>query len=179
MAESPDMEETFVQLVVSHQAALHAFVVSLMPGTPDVDDVVQEVNAAVWRKRREFEIGTNFKAWMFSVARFKVLALWRDLKRKKVWTVPEATLVKLLDDAADQCFDAHDHRHDALRECVQQLRPEDRGLVLRYYYEGRSLGEVAAAIGRKAENLKGSLHRIRTNLRSCVRFKTQLGGNAT
>lgn len=171
MSETPDKEETFLQLVVSHQPALQAFVLSLLPGSPDVDDVVQEANAAVWQKRSDFEIGTNFKAWMFSVAKFKVMAHWRDQKRKKTWAFPEETLRKLIDEAADSTFESRDHRHDALRECLQQLRPADRGLILRRYYEGGSLKDVAAEVGRKAENLKGSLHRIRISLRTCVRSK--------
>ena len=71
MASRPDPEETFVQLVVTHQAALRAFVLSLLPGSDEVEDVIQETNAAIWRKRGEFEIGTNFKSWMFSVAKFQ------------------------------------------------------------------------------------------------------------
>lgn len=174
MAEPPDIEETFVQLVVSHQAALNAFVLALLPGDPEVDDVVQEVNAALWKKRGEFSVGTNFKAWMFSVARFKVMSLWRDQKRRKVLAVPEETLNLLLEDAAEVCYDADDTRHVALRQCIQQLPPGDRGLILRCYFEGFSLGRVAQEVGRKAENLKGSLHRIRLNLRTCVRRKTEL-----
>lgn len=75
MSTPPDIEETFVRLLVSHQAALHAFVLALLPGDPDADDVVQEVNTSIWQKREEFTVGTNFKAWMFTVARFKVMAL--------------------------------------------------------------------------------------------------------
>lgn len=178
MPDPPDIEETFVRLVVSHQAALGAFVLALLPGHPDVDDVVQEVNTLLWKKRGEFQVGTNFKAWMFSVARFKVMALWRDQKRKKVWTVPEETLNRLIDDAADVCFEAEDPRHVALRECIHGLRPHDRGLILRRYFEGYSLKQVAREVGRKSDNLKGSLHRIRLALRACVRRKTASGGAA-
>lgn len=174
MPDSPDMEETFMQLVVSHQAALHAFVLSLLPGHPEVDDVVQEVNAAVWKKRGDFQIGTNFKAWLFSVAKFKVLALWRDQKRRKVWAVPEATLTKLIEDATEALAASGEPRQQALRECIQQLRPEDRGLVLRRYFEGLSLRELGAEVGRKAENLKGTFHRIRMSLRSCVEAKMKV-----
>ncbi len=172
MEETPDTEETFVQLVVSHQAALHAFVLALLPGDPDADDVVQEVNTSLWKKRGEFEMGTNFKAWMFSVARFKVMALWRDNKRRKVWAVPEETLLSLAEDAQEVCYDgAEDLRHAALRQCIQQLRPADRGLILRRYFEDYSLKQMAQEVGRKAENLKGSLHRIRLSLRGCVNRK--------
>lgn len=168
------MEEAFVQLVVDHQAALHAFVASLLPGHAEIKDVVQEVNAAVWQKRGEFEIGTNFKAWIFSVARFKVMAQWRDQERQRVWAVPRETLDLLIDEAVEGCYEANDARHEALLECLQQLRPGDRGLILRRYFEGQTLKEVAAEVGRKAENLKGSLHRIRLGLRACVERKMKL-----
>ncbi|MCH7228817.1 LamG-like jellyroll fold domain-containing protein [Haloferula sp. A504] len=58
----------------------------------------------------KFEVGTNFKAWMFSVARFKVMALWRDQKRRKVWSVPEETLHLLIEDAAEVCYEVEDAR---------------------------------------------------------------------
>jgi len=168
------MDETFVQLVVDHQAALHAFVAALLPGHPEVKDVVQDANAAIWKKRGEFQIGTNFKAWIFSVAKFKVMALWRDQQRRKVWAMPEETLDQLVDEAVEGCFSGRDERHEVLLECLQQLRPEDRGLILRRYFEGQSLKEVAAQVGRKADNLKGSLHRIRMVLRACVSRKMNM-----
>lgn len=175
MPDSPDIEETFVQLVVSHQAALHAFVLALLPGHPEADDVVQEVNASLWKKRGEFAGGTNFKAWMFSVARFKVLALWRDQKRRLVWAVPEETLNLLMDDAVESFSALEDSRLVALRQCIRDLRPEDRGLIMRRYFDGYSLKRLAREVDREADNLKGSLHRIRLALRACVRWKIAAG----
>lgn len=175
MQEDADTEEEFVQLVVNHQAALHAFVLSLLPGHPEADDVVQDVNIALWKKRDEFELGTHFKAWMFSIAKFKVLALWRDQGRSKVFNVPEETLNLLIDDAVDVCYEPEDLRHAALRQCIQQLRPADRSLILRCYFDGYSLQNAARELGRKAVNLKGSVHRIRMALRTCVERKMNVG----
>lgn len=175
MEENPDTEEAFVRLVVSHQAALHAFVLALLPGHPEADDVVQEVNSSLWKKRDEFQPGSNFKAWMFAIAKFKVMALWRDQSRRKVFNVPEETLHLLMDDTAEVCHGADDPRHLALRDCIQQLRPDDRGLILRCYFQDHSMRSVAEDLGRKAENLKGSLHRIRVALRTCVNRKTGMG----
>lgn len=169
MARNPDMEATFVQLVASHQTELRAFVVSMLPGSGDVDDVIQDANALIWEKRGEFEIGTNFKGWMFSVAKFKVMASWRDQKRRKVWGVPEEVLMKLIDDAADTAVETTAPRHEILHECLGQLRPEDRGLILRRYFDGRKVKDLAAEVGRSADSVKVSLHRIRQVLRMCVR----------
>jgi RNA polymerase sigma-70 factor (ECF subfamily) len=173
MESKRDPDEKFVQLVVDHQPALHAFVAALLPGHPDVKDVVQDTNAAIWKKREEFQLGTNFKAWCFSVAKFKVMAVWRDQQRRKVWAVPKETLERLVNEAVEGCFEAEDLRAGALRECIQQLRPLDRGLILNRYFEGQTLKEVAAEVGRKADNLKGSLHRIRLVLRTCMERKVR------
>ncbi len=174
MAPRPDPEETFVQLVVTHQAALRAFVLSLLPGSPEVDDVIQETNAEIWQMRGEFAIGTNFKSWMFSVAKFKVMSSWRDRQRRKEWAVPEETLVKLVERVETGGLEATETKQEALRFCIGQLRPVDRGLILRRYIEEHSLGKLAADIGRSTESLKVSLHRIRMALKACVRRRLKV-----
>jgi RNA polymerase sigma-70 factor (ECF subfamily) len=173
---APDPEQTFVQLVVTHQAALRAFVLSLLPGSPEVDDVIQETNAEIWQKRGEFRIGTNFKSWMFSVAKFKVLAVWRDHQRRKVWTVPDETLAQLVERLEHGALSATETRHAILRECLGRLRAEDRSLVLNRYIAGYSMERLAHEIGRTRESLKVSLHRIRMALKACIRRRTKLGG---
>lgn len=168
MPRRPDAEETFVQLVVSHQPALRAFVLSMLPGSDEVDDVIQETNAEVWQKRGEFQIGTNFKSWMFSVAKFKVLSCWRDRSRRREWAMPEETLTRLLDEVENEGFDETETKRSALRHCLQKLRPVDRNLILRRYIEESSLGKLAEEVGRASESLKVSLHRIRVSLRECI-----------
>ena len=126
----PDPEQTFVQLVVNHQPALRAFVLSLLPGSPDVDDVIQDTNAEIWTKRGDFRIGTNFKSWMFSVAKFKVMSVWRDHQRCKVWAVPEDTLAMLVERIEVGALADTESRHDVLRFCLDRLRAEDRMLIL-------------------------------------------------
>ena len=38
---------------------------------------------------------------MFSVAKFKVMAVWRDRQRRKEWTVPDDTLERLIEQLSD------------------------------------------------------------------------------
>ena len=160
--------------MVTHQAALRAYVVSLMPGQSEVDDVIQEANSWIWQKRVEFEPGTNFRAWMFSVAKFKVLAHWRDRQRRREWVVPEETLSRLIEQVETGAFSTTSRKQIVLRECLLQLRPNDRGLILKRYLKGGQLKELATEVGRSTESLKVSLHRIRTVLRKCVESKMRL-----
>ena len=66
------------------QLDLKRFIVSLTGSQADVDDLVQETSLTIWEKRAEFEEGTNFKAWAFSIARFKVMSLNRDRYRDRL-----------------------------------------------------------------------------------------------
>jgi RNA polymerase sigma-70 factor (ECF subfamily) len=172
----PDPEQTFVQLVVNHQPALRAFVLSLLPGSPEVDDVIQDTNAEIWTKRGDFRIGTNFKSWMFSVAKFKVMSVWRDHQRRKVWAVPEETLLMLVERIEEGALADTESRHEALRICLDRLRTEDRMLILNRYIGEHNLDQLEQKSGRKKDSLKVSLHRIRTALRICMSRRIQPGG---
>lgn len=174
MTSIPDPEETFVQLVMTHQAALRAFVLSLMPGSQEVDDVIQETNAEIWKKRGEFAIGTSFKSWMFSVAKFKVMSTWGDRSRRNEWVVPEETMIKLIEKIDTGGFETTEEKQKALRLCLQQLMPVDRGLILRRYIKESSLGELARETGRSKDSLKVSLHRIRVVMKTCILRKLKV-----
>ena len=64
-----DQTETFIGHVMEHQRELYAFILSMLPNLTEADDVLQETNMVLWRKREEFEPGTNFGAWARTVAR--------------------------------------------------------------------------------------------------------------
>jgi RNA polymerase sigma-70 factor (ECF subfamily) len=174
MENSPPHDDEIVQLIVKHQAALRAFLVSLMPGRPDVEDMMQETSMVIWKKRGEFESGTDFKAWMFSVARYRVMAFWRDQKRRRESVLPEELLKKVADEAAEEGFEGIDRRYQYLEECIQGLRPEDRGLVLRRYLNGVTAGQLADDLGRTSNSVRVSLYRIRAILRQCIRRRASI-----
>ena len=53
----------FVGQIARHQAALHASIISLMPGMDGGDEVLQETNVVPWEKRLSGEPRTNFRAY--------------------------------------------------------------------------------------------------------------------
>lgn len=90
--------QSYMSLVTQHQWALRGFILSLMPGSSDVDDVLQETNLILWEKRKKFVKGTNFLAWATTVARFQVMRHRTTMKRSR--EVPFSD--ECLNDLADQ-----------------------------------------------------------------------------
>ena len=60
-------------LFVQHLPALRGFVLSLVSDFSMVDDVVQETFLVITAKAGNFQRGTNFRAWAWTIARYKVL----------------------------------------------------------------------------------------------------------
>ena len=70
-SSQPGDFQAYVELMIAHQDSLRAFIYSLMPGSSDTDDVLQNTNAVLWQKRERFKAGTNFQAWAFKIARYQ------------------------------------------------------------------------------------------------------------
>lgn len=69
--------------------------------------------------------------------------------------------VSARDDGAEQ-------QYEALRHCLEKLRPQDRDLLMHRYAKTGTLSEFAARAGRSVGGLKVTLHRLRNALLECM-----------
>lgn len=176
-SEASDLERDereFVNLLVSHQSLLRAFVISLLPGAPEVDDVIQNTNEVLWTKRKTFILGTNFKAWALTTARFQVMAQQQKMKAEKRAPLDDDVLA-LVAEAAEEMHAGDTNRQlEDLQECLGLLPMRDQELVLHRYWKRSGLAEYAHASGRSVGALKVALYRIRDSLRDCLDRKAKL-----
>lgn len=161
------VDARFVGLLTTIQVPLSIYVSSLLPGDPSARDVVQQANTTIWVKRTSFELGTNFKAWAFSIARFEVLN-YRKQQARDARFVFGAELEQTIAFELVEAPDDFQMRHEALRSCLQKLRREDRDLLLHRYSQTGTLVEFATALGRSVGGLKVSLHRLRSAVLACM-----------
>ncbi len=175
--DAQTQDAAIVSLLTQNQSALRLYVESLMPGDSHGDDVAQETNTIIWEKRGDFEIGTNFKAWAFSIARFQVRK-YRFKQAKDARLVFCEELEEMIaEEMTDQLDDLSEH-HVALQACLQKLKPVDRDLINHRYFKKTSLKEYAAKVGRSIGGLKVTLHRIRNRLLICVEKRIALAKEA-
>ncbi|MBK1827224.1 sigma-70 family RNA polymerase sigma factor [Haloferula rosea] len=166
-ASSPDDGE-FVALMTRNQKSILAFLVALVPRVADAEDILQRTNLVLWRKRQQFELGTNFKAWAFAIARWEALAFLRE-SRRQGWLVFNDELASLVAERMASLPDSQiDSMPDSLRHCLGQLSESHRQLVFERYSRGLSLRECSERFDRSEQGLKVTLHRLRITLRRCV-----------
>ena len=166
--DDPAELQVYVKLMTEHQGNLRAFIISLMPGSPDVADVVQETNAVLWQKRHNFEMGTNFLAWAFKIARYEVMHQ-RDRNKRDQRLVFSEKLVDVLTEM-DPPEESNEEMMAALDSCLAKLTEEQRQLVEARYTPGSSLEQLGQQIGSEPGSLRVALHRIRVGLKQCIKL---------
>lgn len=168
----PDEQTIAVQqLFVKHQSAIKAFILSLRPGFGEADDILQETFLTVTRKAADFRAGSNFTAWAFSIARFKLL----EARRARPGTdgLSAEALDALAADAPTAAF--FDHRLEALLACIDRLAPRAREIVRLRYHDEHGPEEIAQRLAWKPNAVNVALSRARLALRDCVRRRLPEG----
>ncbi len=176
MAEIDDKDpmREFVRELTELQKALRVFVGYLMGGASATPDVVQEVNLILWEKREQFEMGTNFRAWAFTTARYVVLGYRRRMRRDGALLF-DPDLIERLADEWQVEPDEHERKLAALEHCLEKLPEEDLELVLKRYRSGHGgVEHLASQLGCSSGGLRSRLFRLRAALKQCVRRELEV-----
>ena len=163
---SPDKIELFVELVTRYQQRVYLFILSLLPNRADAEEVLQETNLVLWRKFDEFQPGSDFRAWAFQIAYYKVLSFRQRQNRERLLFSEE--FLRKVATAATEIPDGFDARQQALVDCIAKLSATDRDLINRRYRIGGSVRAVAEELGRSVNAIYKAVVRVRRALHGCI-----------
>ena len=180
MAKKKTNAKWFMEQVENEQSGLKGFIRMLGVRPESVDDIAQEAFVIAYRKLTMFERGTNFGAWLRTIARNLVRNELRRQGRRRVLAndVAEFLLSRADEKSTHPSVEVeqaeqHEQRVSALRECLQKLPERSRRLVQQRYFEELSLGVIAADEETNANNVSQILFRLRAALSDCI--QKQLG----
>ena len=166
MLPSTEKNKYFFKQYSKIQTHLYAFILMMVHNESDAEDLLQETSAILWERFDEFERGTNFKAWAFTIARNRACVFLRKNKRSRLLFMDE--LYKEVPAVANQILDDQVHRVKALKQCISKLSPNDRQLLRMRYKENHVPKALSKITGRSLHGLYKSLTRIHSLLRDCI-----------
>lgn len=161
----------FAQQITENQQRLYGYIRSLVGNSASSWDILQETNIVLWKKQADFQPGTNFDAWSFTIARFQVLAFLRDRKRDPLQLLTPDLLEVLGPDAEIEAGQLTD-RLAALRKCLSHLTEKSRTLIDLHYSKGLKMKEIASSFGQSSAAVKQAIFRIRQSLFECIEKST-------
>jgi RNA polymerase sigma factor (sigma-70 family) len=118
----------------------------------DIEDLVQETLIAVHTRRATYDRDRAFTAWLFAVARYKMIDHFRRIRRLQPIEGLEDMLV------ADGFEDASSARLD-VEDLLETLPAKQANVIRATRIDGLSIAEAAAAQGIGESDAKVSVHR--------------------
>jgi RNA polymerase sigma-70 factor (ECF subfamily) len=167
-----DLEE----LASIHQAQLYRFLRYLGAPTDAAEDLVQDTFLAVFQSAGTPDLLTwpppRQAAFLCGIARNKLMHFFRArARRRETPLVGETeTKVQFWHRAFLRESDGFDYL-EALRSCLEHLRPRQRDLLDAFYARKQSREEVAVQLGMTPDGIKTLLRRTRAALGDCVERK--------
>lgn len=122
-------------------------------GAAEAEDLVQETLIAIHTKRASFDPALPFTAWLYAIARYKLIDHFRKAGIRKTLPLEEAETV-----VADYDSEAAEAARD-VSELLQRLPKAKRELLEKVKLEGLSTAEAAAATGLSESAVKVTIHR--------------------
>ncbi len=145
--------------LVSHLPALRAFALSLTRNGATADDMVQDTIVKAWTNIEKFEVGTNMRAWLFTILRNTYYSSRRKAKREVAdvdGAFTERLSVKPEHDGKLQMAD--------FKDAFEQLPDEQREALVLVGASGFSYEEAADMCGVAVGTIKSRANRGRARL---------------
>ena len=155
--------EAFQILYKRYQNRVYRFCVRMMSSEVSGKDAFQETFMRMYEHRAEFR-GTNFPAWLFTIARNVCLNLLR--KQKAFDSFEEDIHGKLL--STNRVENSDVLLRNSIDSAIQQLPVKLREALILREYEEYSYKEIAEITGIELSLAKVRVHRARLILRKIL-----------
>jgi RNA polymerase sigma-70 factor, ECF subfamily len=166
-AECSDDNDRLTTLMLGQQRELFLYIYSLVHRFDDANDILQEVNLAVWRDAKQSANVADFRSWTYRIAYNQILTYRKRQGRLKLH-FDDSLLANLAEKAQSQDELAEAYQA-ALRHCSRTLPAPNWQLLAMRYQESLSVTAIAHRLGRSATTVSQSLYRVRAVLLKCIR----------
>lgn len=165
--------DRFHEIVKTCEPKVRSVIAAMCPDPNTVPDLTQEVFIVAYRRLGAYAPGTNFIAWIRTIARNVAQNERRRwYRRQEAREHYQVEAERILEENIDAFVESlPEETIDALRDCVGGLGGRTRELVDGYYYGGCSLKSIAGILNLKSSAAKVALHRARQALGKCLKRK--------
>lgn len=158
----------FAGLIRLYEVDVWRIAVSLLRDWSESESLVQQAFMDAYKNLDKYQLGTDFGAWVRTVARNRLRKVIRTMTRdeQRLAAYREVLAERLR--VEEPVHDDSDLYLAALRSCRAEL-PGEEAIILRLRYEkGMTFEAIAARRDMTPAAVQRAISRIRFRLRSCI-----------
>lgn len=153
----------FENIVQRWQIRLINFFYRSTSNRSDAEDLAQETFLELYRAAARYQARGNFSAYLFTVARRRLIDKYRKNARRPLDIVDPTEF--LMQQQTEQQDNTHEIE-EAFQNALTALPEKQRNAILMLQQQGLAYEEIAEAMGASIGAVKTWIHRARTHLRN-------------
>jgi len=162
LLRSGGADAAFEQLLDRYEGKIFRLCCSLLRERTQAEDAAQESLLRIWKALPGFDGRAALSTWIYTITRNRCLTAL-ERRRESESLADEAVAIEADTVQSTAAPEPHDHLA-LLRELVDALPDRYRQALTSFYYEDRSVAEVAVMLGVPEGTVKTNLHRARALL---------------
>ena len=156
----------FARLVDAHKNLVYNLAVHMLRNEHDAEELAQDVFVKMHQKLKDFRAEARLATWLYRVVYNLAISRLRR-KKKVVFAVDSEPLLDLAQEHQvhrDVMQLETAEREYYLKLALEQLSADDRWMVMLFYWEGKSVEEIAETMQLGVSNVKVRMMRARQKL---------------
>lgn len=158
LLQSREHAQAFARLLERYEAKVYRLCCTLLRDRDQAQDAAQESLIRIWKALPGYDGRASLSTWIYAVTRNRCLTAIE--RRRDLAPLDEEAVGELPSCAAEE----PDDTRALLRELVDALPERSRRVLTLFYYEDRSVAEVAAMLAIPEGTVKTLLFRARALL---------------
>lgn len=157
----------FGQLYERYIPLIYGLCLKYLKSEAQAQDAVIDIFENLSSRIETYEI-SNFKNWMYSVARNHCFQILRDNKKEIIVDFDSNIMEsdEILDLLSEETLDKE--KESALNNCIQHLPDPQRITIKLFFFEDKSYADIATETGFNLKSVKSFLQNGKRNLKICI-----------
>lgn len=158
-------KDAFCEKITENEKAMYYLAFSVVKNDADAAEVLSESIYRAYKNLDTLKSVKSFKPWILRIVHNTAVEIIRK----------DSRVIPIQEVEASQAVPVKDDTSIALRSAVESLKQPYRTVVVLYYYENLSVGQIAEVTNSTAIAVKQQLSRARKMLRELLKedFKNE------
>ncbi len=161
----PGGAEEILERFETHRHSLTAYLFVILRNWTWVEEALQESSIYLSEHWRDFEAGTNFSAWIKTIASYRAKeVLAREKRQRKI----AFRMAERMEIQSSESIEPELQHSVALELCLKRLKSKARSLIQLKYDMSYNAEEIAKITNSTIHAVYMNLSRIRQQLKKCI-----------
>lgn len=164
----------FATLVDRYKDMVYTLALKMLNNKEEAEEIAQDTFIKVFNSLSKFKGESKFSTWVYKVTYNTCLdALKKKKKQNNVAYIEDfsehqtKTLEGILDNIDEK------ERNRAIQDCLEELPSDEAFLLTLYYFDDKSIEEVAKVLNISTDNVKIKLFRTRKKLATILKKRLE------